>query len=267
MRTYFDLYCGDCIDVLSRLGDGSISMVLVDPPYGSTNNKWDSIIPLEPMWEQLNRVCKLNAAMLFTSAEPFTSQLVMSNLKNFKYDIIWEKPIASGQLNVRSQPLRAHENIMVFYRKRPTYNEQKTEGSPYKIKRDGLYNDSCYNEQAYSKKDNTGYRHARSVLRVSNPRIKGGHPTQKPVKLMEPLISMYTNVGDVVLDFASGSFTTAIACLNTKRSFIGIEKDKHYFQVGKDRLEKHLSTLDYTPEITYNQVGLDNVLNKMGSLS
>jgi len=247
MRTYFDLYCGDCIEVMSGLGPGSISMVLVDPPYGSTNNKWDSIIPLEPMWEQLNRVCKLNAAMLFTSAEPFTSQLVMSNLKNFKYDIIWEKPIASGQLNVRSQPLRAHENIMVFYRKKPTYNEQKMEGKPYKIKRDGLYNESCYNEQAPSKKNNTGYRHARSVLRVSNPRIKGGHPTQKPVKLMEPLISMYTNVGDVVLDFASGSGTTGEACINLDRKFIGVELDEYWFNKSQERLNKVVHKMSWVP--------------------
>lgn len=228
------LYEGDCIEVMKMFKDSSVDMVMVDPPYGTTRNKWDDIIPLEPMWKQLNRICKTNAAMVFTTAEPFTSKLIMSNTKYFKYDIIWEKTVASGQLNVKYMPLRVHENVLVFYRKKPTYNEQKTKGSPYSIKR-SIKTEQCYGTQKDNSKINEGYRHAKSVIKISNPRVKGGHPTQKPVELLEYFIQTYTNEEDVVLDFSMGSGSTGVACKNLNREFIGIEKDKSWFGIAKER--------------------------------
>lgn len=234
-----DLYLGDCIEIMPRIAAESVNMVLVDPPYGTTKNKWDSIISLDDMWRCLDSVCVVNAAKVFTSSEPFTSNLIMSNLKEFRYDLIWEKTISSGQLNVGHRPLRAHENIVVFYGCQPVYNEQLVAGKPYKIQRSGMYREGSYNTQRASSKDNTGYRHARSVVRVSNPRIKGGHPTQKPVELMEILLKMYTNEGDTVLDFAMGSGTTGVACAKNSRGFVGIESDEFWFNKARERIYSH----------------------------
>ena len=156
---------------------------------------------------------------------------MMSNIDMFKYDIIWEKTINSGQLNVKKMPLRSHENILIFYNKNRTYNEQKTKGEPYKIKRTDTTGDG-YGGQKGSEKNNEGYRHARSVIKISNPRKKGGHPTQKPVELMEYLIKAYTNEGDTVLDCCMGCGSTGIAAVKNNRKFIGIEMEKKYFDVA-----------------------------------
>lgn len=222
----FKIYNGEAIKVMSSLPDNSVDLICVDLPYGVTQNKWDKIIPLDLMWDQFHRVGKKNAAIVLTATEPFASLLIMSNIKNYKYDLIWEKTISSGQLNVAHQPMRNHENIPVFYRKKPTYNEQLTEGTPYKIKRTGVYGDTNYNAQKSSEKENTGFRHAKSIMKVSNPRIKGGQNTQKPVALIEKLIKMYSNEGDVVLDCCMGFGTTGVASINTNRKFIGIEIDE-----------------------------------------
>ncbi len=230
---------GDCLKVMpDKILDESINMILVDLPYGITQNKWDIIIPFDKMWEQYHRIIKPNGAMVFTATQPFASQLVVSNIKLFRYDIIWEKTINSGQMNVNNQPLRSHESILVFYKKLPTYNEQKTEGTPYEIHRTGKYNPGSYNPQQPSTKINDGFRHARSVIKISNPRIKGGHPTQKPIKLLEYLVKIYTNEGDVVLDSCMGMGSTGIACLNLKRKFIGIELDEEYFKKAEKILNK-----------------------------
>lgn len=232
----FNLIEGEAIHELSKIPDRVVDLVCVDLPYGVTNNKWDCVLPLDKMWEQLNRICKENAAMVFTATQPFCSILVMSNLNNFKYDIIWEKTVSSGQLNVSYQPMRSHESILIFYRKKPTYNEQKTEGTPYSIKRSGDYEDNSYNKQSGSEKNNDGFRHARSVIKVSNPRIRNGHPTQKPVELMDYIIKTYSNEKDIVIDFCMGSGTTGESAIKNNRKFIGIEKDSTYYSMSLKRI-------------------------------
>ena len=231
------LYNGNCLNVMPLIEGSSVDLIAVDPPYGTTQNKWDIIIPFEPMWEQIKRVLKPKGVAVFTTAQPYTSQLIVSNLEWYKYDIIWEKTINSGQLNVKRQPLRSHEHVLIFYEKFGTYNEQLTEGKPYKITRKADNFEGGYGKQRNHTKMNDGFRHARSVLKISNPRIKGGHKTEKPVELMEYIIKTYSNSEDVVLDFAMGHGTTGEACKNLNRQFIGIEEDIHWFERAKERLE------------------------------
>ena len=208
---------------------------MTDLPYGTTQNKWDEILPMEKMWEEFHRIIKDDGAIVLTAAQPFASKLVISNLKNFRYDIIWEKTVSSGQLNVNKMPLRSHEHILVFYKKLPTYNEQKTEGKPYSINRD-ITNNSNYGTQKPSSKVNNGFRHARSLIEIANPRIKGGHPTQKPLELMDYLIKTYSNEKDIVLDCCAGSGSTLVSSKRLNRAFIGIEIETKYFETCKERL-------------------------------
>jgi site-specific DNA-methyltransferase (adenine-specific) len=237
----YELFLGDALETMATLQDNSVDLILVDLPYGVTNNKWDIIIPFEEMWKQFNRIKNSNTAIILTATQPFSSMLVMSNLKQFKYDIIWEKTICSGQLNIKHQPLRAHESILLFYDKIPTYNEQKTEGTPYIIVRDAKYQENNYNSQKPSEKINDGFRHAKSVVKMSNPRVKKGHPTQKPNNLLEMLIKTYSNEDDVVLDCCMGSGSTGIAALNLNRKFIGIEKEEKYFEMATSNIESSLN--------------------------
>lgn len=232
------LVCGEAIEEMEKLADKSIDLICCDLPYGTTNNSWDTIIPLEPMWEQFHRICKDNAAIVLNSAQPFTSLLVVSNLKNFRYDLVWEKTISSGQLNIKRQPMRSHESILVFYKKQPTYNEQLTKGEPYSIVRKGKYQTETYNSQKASTKVNDGYRHAKSVIKISNPRIKGGHPTQKPVALTDYIVKTYSNENDTVLDCCMGFGTTGISTVSLKRKFIGIELDAKYFIVASENIQE-----------------------------
>lgn len=235
---------GDCLELMAEVADKSIDLILCDLPYGTTRNKWDSVIPLGELWEQYERIIKDNGAIVLTAAQPFTAHLIVSNMKLFKYEWIWSKTIGSGQLNAKKQPLRTHESILVFYKKPPLYNPQMTEGKPYHAKRKSTFEGPGYNQQTPSETINTGLRLPKSVLTVPNPRIKGGHPTQKPVALMEYLIKTYTNEGDVVLDNAIGSGTTAIAALNTGRHYIGMEKDDAYFAMATDRVATHVVPVD-----------------------
>jgi site-specific DNA-methyltransferase (adenine-specific) len=232
------LMCGDCLIHLKNIQNKSVHFICVDLPYGTSQNKWDEIIPFDKMWSEINRIIKDNGVVIFTAAQPFTSKLIMSNIKDFKYEIIWEKTIGSGQLNIKRRPLRVHESILVFYKEFGTYNEQKTYGKPYEINRKITFKGEGYGKQQNSSKKNDGFRHAKSVIKFSNPRIKGGHPTQKPVELMENLIKTFSNKGDVVLDFCMGSGTTGVAAVNLKRNFIGIELDKNYFDIAEIRIEK-----------------------------
>ena len=232
-----ELYKGDAFDFMQDCKDQSIDLICTDLPYGITQNGWDSILPLEKMWAEFNRIIKDRGAIVLTASQPFASKLICSNLDNFKYDLVWEKTIASGQLNVKRMPLRVHESILIFYKKTPNYNEQRTAGEPYKISRKITKNDN-YGLQRANSKQNDGYRHARSVIKISNPRIKGGHPTQKPLALMELLVKMYSNVGDKVLDCCMGSGTTGVAAKNLGRIFYGCEKDKKYFDKATQRIEK-----------------------------
>ncbi len=226
---------GDCLDLLKEVPDGSIDMVLADLPYGTTQNSWDSVIPLDELWTQYKRVTKQDGAIVLTAAQPFSSVLVTSNLRQFKYEWIWSKTVGSGQLNIKHQPLRTHESVLVFYRKKPTYHPQMTEGTPYRQRRD--VNGSGYGAQRPVEVINSGSRYPKTVLPVPNPRIKGGHPTQKPVGLFEYLIRTYTDVGDVVLDNVIGSGTTAEAALRQDRRFVGMELDEGYHRMAVERVD------------------------------
>ena len=234
-----NLMLGDCLERMKEIPDGSVDMILADPPYGTTACKWDSVIPLEPMWEQLKRIIKPNGAIVMTASQPFTAALVMSNPKMFRYDMVWEKTMATGALNANKMPLRAHESIIVFYSSLPTYNPQKKDGKPYRKILKAEMVGKCYVGTGLAdefEQVNLGERHPRSVFKMSNPNHKSLHPTQKPVALMEYLIKTYTNEGETVLDFCMGSGTSGIAAKNTGRKFIGIEKDAGYFEIAKQRL-------------------------------
>ena len=235
------LYKGDCLEVMKGIPDGSIDAIITDPPYGTTACKWDSVIPFEPMWEQLNRIIKPNGAIVLFGAEPFSSALRMSNIKNYKYDIIWEKPNPSNPLLAKKRFMSFHENISIFYKKAPTYN-------PQKIKRLNKDKRKAVNKH-FSKPDilggkvsieaistNSELKHPSSVLKHN--RQQGLHPTQKPISLMEILIKTYTNENETVLDFTMGSGSTGVAAKNTNRNFIGIEKDDKYFKIAEERINK-----------------------------
>lgn len=232
---------GDCLEVMKGIPDNAVDMILCDLPYGTTQCKWDSVIPFEPLWEEYNRVCKRNAAMIFTAAQPFTSTLVTSNIKNFKYTWVWEKSKASGHLNAKRMPMRAHEDICVFYRKPPVYNPQMTQGQPYhKGTWQAKNTPDVWGEQRdYENKNDTGLRYPRTVQYFRTAESEGKlHPTQKPQALFEYLIRTYSQEGDVVLDSCIGSGTTAIAALSTGRKYIGIELEQKYFEITNDRIEQ-----------------------------
>jgi site-specific DNA-methyltransferase (adenine-specific) len=231
---------GDCLDILPTLADNSVDMVLVDLPYGTTACKWDSIIPLDKLWEQYNRICKEDGAMVFTAAQPFTTILAASNFDNFRYEWIWEKPQGTNPMNVKVMPLKSHENILVFYRKKPIYNPQMWHSTPYS----GFSSDTSKIGEVYGSakskhRDNPeGSRYPKTVLKFKQE--KGLHPTQKPVALMEYLIKTYSNEGETVLDNCMGSGTTGVACVNTNRNFIGIEMDETYFNISRNRINNPL---------------------------
>lgn len=231
------LHNADCFDIFGTLEQGSIDMVCADIPYGTTRCKWDSVLDLEDMWENLHRVCKINAAMIIFSSQPFTSQLVNSNIKNWKTEIIWEKTYATGFLNAKRQPMRAHENIQVFYRKPPTYNPQMTQGHKRKTVSRSDANTGIYGKASKRVTYDSTSRYPRDVLKFPSDKHKLSiHPTQKPVSLISYLINTYSNVGDTVLDFTMGSGTTGVSCKDLERDFIGIEKDPLFFESACTRL-------------------------------
>ncbi len=233
-----DLHLGDCLEILPTLSDDSVDMLLVDLPYGTTACKWDSIIPLDKLWEQYNRICKKNAAMIFTASQPFSTTLAASNIEDFKYEWIWEKPQGTNPMNAKVMPLKSHENILVFYRKKPTYNPQMWKSTPYS----GFISETkkigeVYGKQQSKHRDNPeGTRYPKTILKYKQER--GYHPTQKPVGLMAYLIKTYSNKGETILDNTMGSGTTGVACMNTGRNFIGIESDKKYFKIAKKRISE-----------------------------
>ena len=232
------LWHGDCIELMKKIPAGSIDLLLVDLPYGTTNCKWDSIIPLKDLWEAYNRVVKINGAMLFHCAQPFTSALVMSNPKFFKYEWIWEKSKATNYLNAKKQPLRAHESIVVFYRKPCTYNPQMTQGEAYN-KGTAKRETNVYGKQVAVEVKSDGERYPRSVQYYVTAEQEGKlHPTQKPLKLIEYLVSTYSDEEDIVLDNTMGSGTTGVACVKLNREFIGIEKDENYYNIAVDRISE-----------------------------
>ena len=227
------IYNADCLEGMKELEAGSVDMILTDLPYGTTDCAFDKRIPFEPMWEQFLRVTKLNAAILLFSQMPFGSDLIQSQRKLFRYEWIWEKSLGVGFLNAKKMPLRCHENILVFYRKLPTYNPQFTRGKPYKARRTSF--SLNYQHQKPTTQNNDGYRYPKDILSFAP--IRDVHPQQKPVPLLEYLIRTYTNEGEVVLDATMGSGSTGVACINTNRRFIGYELDAGYYEIAEKRLE------------------------------
>ena len=230
---------GDCLERMKEIPDGSVDMILADPPYGTTACKWDSVIDLPSMWEQLKRIVKPNGAIVLFGAEPFSSALRMSNIKNYKYDWKWEKSKATLFTLAKKRPMKSDEDIIIFYEKQTTYNPQMTIGKPYKGRNNIKNHKELKGEwiiKQGNRSDNKGFRYPRTNLKIPNENKIGQHPTQKPVALMEYLIKTYTNEGETVLDFVMGSGTTGVACKNLGRNFIGIEKDETYFKIAQDRI-------------------------------
>ena len=231
-----DLKQGDCLELMKEIPDNSIDMILCDLPYGTTACKWDSVIPFDKLWKQYNRIIKNNGAIVLFGAEPFSSCLRMSNIKNYKYDWVWKKPNSTTPNLAKIQPMRIYELISVFYKKQPTYNPQMREGKPYtwNSKRSG--GEASNIQYAQDKAIvNTGTRYPINILEFGQER--GLHPTQKPVPLLEYLIKTYTNEKETVLDNCMGSGSTGVACKNLNRNFIGIELDENYFNIAKERIE------------------------------
>lgn len=237
------LMLGDCLEKMKEIDDGSIDAIITDPPYGTTACKWDIVIPIEPMWDHINRIIKPNGAIALFGTEPFSSVLRMSNIKNYKYDWVWNKDKGFGVFLAKKQPLRTYENISIFYRKQPTYNPQMTDAKPERIRplsnanKEGARNNitnsnNCKVDAAYD----PNKRYPLNIIKFSNPVSKAIHPTQKPVALLEYLIKTYTNENETVLDFTMGSGTTGVACKSLNRNFIGIELDEQYFKIAEDRI-------------------------------
>lgn len=236
----------DCLEGMKRIADGSIDFVLTDLPFGITSNDWDVKIDLTKFWEQINRITKHNAAIALFAQMPFAVDLVNANREMFRYEWIWEKHLGCGFFNCNKMPLRCHENILIFYRKLPTYNPQLTEGKPYRRKCSDRAYKSCYSTSKSQDSINDGkHYYPRDVIKfkstigmVSIAKGTRYHPTQKPVDLLEYLIKTYTNEGEIVLDAAIGSGSTAVAAINTNRHFIGFETEKKFYDIAQERIAK-----------------------------
>lgn len=238
---------GDCLEVMKTIKDHSVDLILCDLPYGTTACKWDNIIPFDKLWEQYNRIIKDNGVALLFGSEPFSSQLRLSNLKNYKYDLYWKKEKPTNFMQLKRRAGKVTENICVFYNKQPTYNPQMVEykGRPVKNSYSEKSKRFCSIVSANSKgnlqlaeyQDN-GYRYPNDILEFNRvPLRQYVHPTQKPIPLLEYLIKTFSNEGDLVLDNCMGSGSTGVACINTHRNFIGIELDKNYFEIAKKRID------------------------------
>ena len=235
---------GDCLEVMPTLENKSIDLILCDLPYGTTACKWDTIIPFEPLWKQYKRLIKDNGAIVLTASQPFTSALVMSNIKMFKYELIWEKDSPTNPFMAKIQIMRRHENVCVFYKEQPTFHpqmekrkdENKRNNNPANFYMTETKGNAILQRQNIGNNEETYPNSIQKFTRGS----RGEHPTQKPVALFEYLIRTYTNEGDTVLDNCSGSGTTAIACINTNRDYICIERDPEYYQIGTQRIREHL---------------------------
>ncbi len=242
---------GDCLQEMNQIPDHSVDMILADPPYGTTACKWDSIIPLGPMWFHLKRVIKKNGAIVMTASQPFTTTLIASNMKMFKYCWVWNKRRPSNPMLAKRQCLKVHEDIIVFYSKFGTYNPQgvfETDGKP----RGGTApskTDLGFGKGAKKVYKQTRSGYPKSIIEIGTDNTKNVHPTQKPVALMEYLIKTYTNEGETVLDFSMGSGTTGVAAVNTGRDFIGIELDEKYYNIAKGRIEGAITRPEYRQKL------------------
>lgn len=232
------LYHGECLDIMEKnIEDNSIQLILVDLPYGMTRNKWDTVIPFEPMWKQFFRVLKDNGAIILFANNPFGARLIASNIKNYRYSLVWEKNKFSDFLNAKRKPMKIHEDIHVFYKKQPIYNPQYTWGLPYERwnTQKSVDSQTNYNHHKENRIKNTDGRRLPTTILKFNRVERPKHPTQKPVDLLEWLIRTYTNENDKVLDCCMGSGSTGVACNNSNRHFIGIERDPDYFKISQSR--------------------------------
>ena len=233
-----NLMQGDCLERMKEIPAGSVDMILTDPPYGTTACKWDSIIPLEPMWEQLKRIIKSNGTIVMTASQPFTTTLISSNIKMFKYCWVWDKKKPSTGLHAKIMPLKSTEDIVIFGKGKVLYNPQMVSKKLRVEDKNDSNGETFGGARVKRKHDNNGLGYPKNLLTISNANQKNRqHPTQKPVALMEYLIRTYTNEGEAVLDFTMGSGTTGVAAKNLNRDFIGIELDETYFNIAKDRIE------------------------------
>ena len=254
-----DLRKGDCLELMKDIRDKSIDAIITDPPYQITACKWDSVIDFDLMWEQLNRIIKPNGAIVLFGSQPFTTDLINSNRKMFKYEYVWVKNNCTNLVQAKRMPLRAHENILVFYKEQPIFNATKIKRTENELKRISR-NSKTENkkEDVYLKAIGTNmqkrelaqYKLADDVLHINSvhgrSKNKVAHPTQKPIELMEYLIKTYTNKNETVLDNTMGSGTTGVACVNTNRNFIGIEKDEKYFDIAQKRINEALMQMNVT---------------------
>lgn len=242
MENKYITYNGDCLEEMKKIESKTVDLILCDLPYGTTDCKWDNVIPFDELWEQYNRVIKENGAIVLFSAQPFTTKLINSNIKNYRYSWYWIKNNSTGFTFAKYQPMRKVEDINVFYKKAPLYNPQGLVklDKPKKCKRKQSKDtkDSIYKEGSLSKEYTVKYTNYPNNLLFYNKEPKSLHPTQKPVDLLEYLIKTYTNENDIVLDSCAGSGSTGVACANTNRKFIGIEKEEKYFEIATERVKK-----------------------------
>jgi site-specific DNA-methyltransferase (adenine-specific) len=240
-----DLRLGNCLEVMKTIDSGSIDAIITDPPYGTTACKWDSVIDFELMWEQLNRIIKPNGAIVLFGSQPFTSALIMSNPKMFKYEWIWFKNMGGNPMNAKITPMKQHENILVFGKGRTNYNpikEERAKSGLDRVRSSPIIGGNIKDDAVYGKTNTikTKYGDLRYPKTVQSFNVQRGlHPTQKPIKLMEYLINTYTNENETVLDFTMGSGSTGVAASNLNRKFIGIEQDENYFKIAQDRLKEN----------------------------
>jgi len=235
------LFKGDCLEIMKTIPDGSIDAIICDLPYGTTQNKWDSVIPFDLLWLQYERVIKDNGAIVLTAQQPFTSALVMSNPKIYKYNWVYQKNKSTGFLNAKRQPLNDYEDICVFYKKQCTYNPQMTVAEKiYKRGEVKRKKSDCYGDEKDFKQVETGLRYPKRIQYFNNNKTQEQkHSTQKPLELMEYLVKTYTNEGETVLDNTMGSGSTLVACQNTNRNGIGIEQDDKYFEIAEQRIKQN----------------------------
>ena len=235
------IYNEDCLEGMKRIPDASIDCIICDLPYGTTACKWDIVIPFKELWQQYKRIIKDNGAIILFSKQPFTSDLINSNRDMFRYELIWEKTRAGNSMQVKNQPSAIHENIEVFYKNQPTYNDIKFMVDEKYIDKRKSIRDSIYKSEHYKgvmkRKADDGMRHPQSILPFNSVWHKGMHPTEKPVELIQWLIRSYTNEGDLILDNCIGSGTTAIAAIKEKRHFIGMELNKEYYDKACERIK------------------------------
>jgi len=236
-----EIYLGDCLELMPKhIEDKSIDMIFCDLPYGTTQNKWDSVIPLDKLWSEYERVIKDNGVILLTAAQPFTSALVMSNIKLFKYEWIWQKTKCSGHLNAKKMPLRQHESVLIFYKKLPTYNPQGLIDGDFNNSRpaqgSGIVKN--YGKERYTKQISKKGNYPKTIQEFANPSGAGHlHPTMKPLSLIEYMIKTYTNEGDLILDNTCGSGTTGLGAKNLGRNFIMMEQDPKYYEIAYKRVQ------------------------------